>query len=32
MAAISESIAEKALDLIDVEYELLPAVFYPEDS
>ena len=32
VAAISESIAEKALDLIDVEYELLPAYFDPEDS
>src|SRR5512133_2970221 len=32
VAAISESIAEKALDLIDVEYELLPASFDPEDS
>ena len=32
VAAISESIAEKAVDLIDVEYELLPAYFEPEDS
>ena len=32
VAAISESIAEKALELIDVEYELLPAYFDPEDS
>jgi xanthine dehydrogenase molybdenum-binding subunit len=27
VAAISEDIAEEALDLIDIEYELLPAVF-----
>src|SRR5205807_3574749 len=32
VVAISESIAEKALELIDVEYELLPAWFDPEDS
>ena len=32
MAAISEEIAERALDLIDVEYELLPAVFHPYDA
>ena len=32
VAAISESIAEKALELIDVDYELLPAYFDPEDS
>jgi 4-hydroxybenzoyl-CoA reductase subunit alpha len=32
VAAISESIAEKALELIDVEYELLPAYFDPEES
>lgn len=30
VAAISEAIAEQALDLIDVEYELLPGVFDPE--
>src|SRR5690348_14135082 len=30
--AISESIAEQALDLIEVEYEPLPAWFDPEDS
>ncbi|MBU1661455.1 MAG: xanthine dehydrogenase family protein molybdopterin-binding subunit [Chloroflexi bacterium] len=30
VAAISEEIAEKALDLIDVEYELLEPVFDPE--
>jgi 4-hydroxybenzoyl-CoA reductase subunit alpha len=32
VAAISEAIAEKALELIDVEYELLPAYFDPEES
>lgn len=32
VVAISESIAEQALDLIDVEYESLPAWFDPEDS
>ena len=32
VAAISESIAEKALELIDVEYEVLPAYFDPEQS
>ncbi len=30
VAAISEEIAEKALELIEVEYEPLPAVFDPE--
>jgi carbon-monoxide dehydrogenase large subunit len=30
VAAISEEIAEKALELIEVEYELLPGVFDPE--
>jgi len=30
--AVSEAIAEKALELIDVEYELLPAYFDPEES
>jgi carbon-monoxide dehydrogenase large subunit len=30
VAAVSEEIAEQALDLIDVEYELLPGVFDPE--
>jgi CO/xanthine dehydrogenase Mo-binding subunit len=30
VAAVSEAIAEKALDLIDVEYELLPPVLDPE--
>src|ERR1700675_1842097 len=30
--AVSEAIAEKALELIDVEYEVLPAYFYPEES
>jgi 4-hydroxybenzoyl-CoA reductase subunit alpha len=32
VAAISEAIAEQALDLIDVDYELLPAYFDPEES
>ena len=32
VAAISEAIAEKALELINVEHELLPAYFDPEES
>src|SRR5512146_1665430 len=32
VAATSEAIAERALELIDVEYELLPAWFDPEES
>ncbi|HZQ25322.1 MAG TPA: molybdopterin cofactor-binding domain-containing protein [Terriglobales bacterium] len=32
VAAISEAIAEKALELIHVEYEVLPAYFDPEES
>jgi len=32
VAAISEAVAEKALELIDVEYEVLPAYFDPEQS
>ncbi len=32
VVATSESIAEQAVELIDVEYELLPAWFDPEDS
>lgn len=32
VAAISEEIAEEALDLIEVEYEVLPAVFDPEEA
>src|ERR1700680_4710139 len=32
VVAVSESIAEKALELIDVKYEVLPAYFDPEDS
>jgi len=32
VAAVSESVAEKALELIDVDYELLPAYFDPEES
>ena len=32
VAAISKEIAEKALELIKVEYEVLPAVFDPEEA
>ncbi len=32
VAATSEAIAEEALELIHVEYDLLPAVFDPEDA
>lgn len=32
VAAISEKVAEEALKLIDVEYELLPAVYDPKDA
>jgi len=32
VVATSESIAEKAVELIDVEYEVLPAYFDPEES
>jgi 4-hydroxybenzoyl-CoA reductase subunit alpha len=32
VVALSEAIAEKALELIDVEYEVLPAYFDPEES
>ena len=32
VAAVSEAVAEKALELIDVEFEVLPAYFDPEDS
>jgi 4-hydroxybenzoyl-CoA reductase subunit alpha len=32
VAAIDEATADKALELIDVEYEVLPAYFDPEDS
>jgi 4-hydroxybenzoyl-CoA reductase subunit alpha len=32
VVAISETVAEKALELIDVEYEVLPAYFDPEES
>ena len=32
VAAISEAIAEEALELIDVDYEVLPAVFDPEEA
>src|SRR3977135_2030397 len=32
VAAVDEAMAEKALELIDVEYEVLPAYFDPEES
>src|SRR3954447_3235683 len=32
VAAVDEATAEKALELIDVEYELLPAWFDPEEA
>src|SRR3954462_13234961 len=32
VVALSESVAEKALELIDVDYEVLPAYFDPEES
>ena len=32
VAAVDEDTAEEALDLIDVEYETLPAVFDPEEA
>ncbi len=32
VAAIDEATAERALELIDLEYEVLPAYFDPEDS
>ena len=32
VAAIDEATAEKAVELIDVEYEILPAYFDPEES
>ncbi len=32
IAAVSEEIADEALDLIEVEYEELPAVFTPEEA
>ncbi|MBZ5647517.1 MAG: molybdopterin-dependent oxidoreductase [Acidobacteriia bacterium] len=32
VVAVSESIAEKALELVEVEYEPLPAYFDPEES
>ena len=32
VAATSEQIAEQAVDLIEVEYEELPAYFHPEDA
>jgi CO/xanthine dehydrogenase Mo-binding subunit len=32
VAAISEDIAEEAIELIEIEYEVLPAVFDPEEA
>ncbi len=32
VAATSEDIAEEALDLVNIEYEVLPAVFDPEEA
>lgn len=32
VAAVSEEIAEAALNLIEIEYEVLPAVFEPEEA
>jgi 4-hydroxybenzoyl-CoA reductase subunit alpha len=32
VVAVSEAVADKALELIDVDYELLPAYFDPEES
>src|SRR6202521_4498908 len=32
VVAVSEAVAEKALELIDVEFEVLPAYFDPEES
>src|SRR5579863_8250384 len=32
VVAVSEAIAEKALELVDVDYEVLPAYFEPEES
>src|SRR5581483_5634608 len=32
VVAVSESIADQALELVDVEYEVLPAYFDPEES
>jgi len=32
VAAVSEEVAEEAVSLIDVEYEVLPAVFEPEEA
>jgi len=32
VAAVSEEIAENALDLIEVEYEILSAIFHPSDA
>ncbi|HEY6339409.1 MAG TPA: molybdopterin cofactor-binding domain-containing protein [Candidatus Sulfotelmatobacter sp.] len=32
IVAVSDAIAEKAMELVDVEYEILPAYFDPEES
>jgi len=32
VAAETEAIAEKACDLIEIKYELLPGVFNPEEA
>ena len=32
VVGVSEAVAERALELVDVEYEVLPAYFDPEDS
>ena len=32
VAGVSEEAAKEALELIEVEYELLPAVFDPEEA
>ncbi len=32
VVAVSEAVAEKALEFVDVEYEVLPAYFDPEES
>jgi 4-hydroxybenzoyl-CoA reductase subunit alpha len=32
VVAVSEAVAERALELVDVEYEVLPAYFDPENS
>lgn len=32
VAAVTEAVAKRALELIEVEYEALPTVFYPEEA